>query len=158
MKKKSKPTNHRPPFFRALFVEEEQANQSLASILFRGLNEPITRLRCGHIDVGVVLLQAPVGEAAHTVTISRSHTGEGGNVVEQYLPGHEALLAGGAGYKSLLVLDGKAEAYVHVTRIKVGGWVAEVDVYFCCYCSSACDMYLEVGGSSCLCVTFFLCG
>lgn len=54
------------------------------------------------------------------MTISRSHTGEGGNVVEKYLEGHQTLLAGGAGYKSLLVLDGKAEAYVHVTAIKVG--------------------------------------
>ena len=63
--------------------------------------------------------QAPAGEAAHTVTISRSHTGEGGNVVQKYLQGHEALLAGGAGYKSLLVLDGEAEAYIHVTAIKV---------------------------------------
>lgn len=63
--------------------------------------------------------QVPVGEAAHTVTISRSHTGEGGNVVQNYLQGHTALLAGGAGYKSLLVLDGEAEAYIHVTAIKV---------------------------------------
>ncbi|CAM9659395.1 unnamed protein product, partial [Hapterophycus canaliculatus] len=60
----------------------------------------------------------PVGDAAHTVTISRSHTGEGGNVVQKYFEGHEPLLAGGAGYKSLLVLDGKAEAYIHVTAIK----------------------------------------
>lgn len=58
-------------------------------------------------------------EAAHTVAISRSHTGEGGNVVERYLDNHTVLLAGGAGYKALLVLDGKAEAYVHVTNIKV---------------------------------------
>eukprot|EP00904_Undaria_pinnatifida_P011578 jgi/Undpi1/7550/HiC_scaffold_22.g10023.m1 len=62
--------------------------------------------------------KTPEGAAAHTVTISRSHTGQGGNVVEKYLPSHEALLAGGAGYKSLLVLDGEAEAYIHVTRIK----------------------------------------
>lgn len=64
-------------------------------------------------------MQQPVGEAAHSVTISRSHTGEGGNVVEKYLPGHEAKLHGGAGFKSLFVLDGNAEAYIHVTRIKV---------------------------------------
>ncbi|CBN78756.1 conserved unknown protein [Ectocarpus siliculosus] len=72
-------------------------------------------------DQGVLFNRAkqdPVGDAAHTVTISRSHTGEGGNVVEKYLEGHQTLLAGGAGYKSLLVLDGKAEAYVHVTAIK----------------------------------------
>lgn len=71
------------------------------------------------VRVSFHLLQEPVGDAAHTVTISRSHTGEGGNVVQKYFEGHEALLAGGAGYKSLLVLDGKAEAYIHVTAIKV---------------------------------------
>ncbi|CAM9354181.1 unnamed protein product [Laminaria digitata] len=72
-------------------------------------------------DEGVLfnrIKKAPVGKAAHTVTISRSHTGEGGNVVQNYLEGHTALLAGGAGYKSLLVLDGEAEAYIHVTAIK----------------------------------------
>lgn len=41
-------------------------------------------------------------------------------MVEKYFEGHTALLAGGAGYKSLSVLDGKAEAYIHVTAIKVG--------------------------------------
>lgn len=40
-------------------------------------------------------------------------------MVQKYLDGHKSLLAGGAGYKSLLVLDGEAEAYIHVTRIKV---------------------------------------
>lgn len=54
------------------------------------------------------------------MTISRSHTGEGSNVVEKYLEDHIVRKAGGAGYKSLLVLDGEAEAYIHVTAIKVG--------------------------------------
>lgn len=58
-------------------------------------------------------------EAAHKVTLSRSHKGEGGNVVDKYLKGHTTIPAGGAGYKSLLVLDGEAEAYIHVTAIKV---------------------------------------
>lgn len=83
--------------------------------------------RCHPIPVGSLRAfcryfagQDPVDEsAAHTVTISRSHTGEGGNVVEKYLPNHSVRLAGGAGFKSLLVLDGLAEAYVHVTAIKV---------------------------------------
>lgn len=64
--------------------------------------------------------QGPVDEeAAHMVTISRSHTGEGGNVVEKYLDNHTVRFDGGAGFKSLLVLDGQAEAYIHVTAIKV---------------------------------------
>lgn len=52
--------------------------------------------------------------------------------MEKYLPSHEALLAGGAGYKSLLVLDGEAEAYIHVTRIKVRtrGWSRDSAVQF----------------------------
>jgi inositol monophosphatase 3 len=58
------------------------------------------------------------GEAASKIAISRSHTGAGGSVVEKYLDGSTALLAGGAGYKALLVLDGKATGYVHVTKIK----------------------------------------
>lgn len=40
-------------------------------------------------------------------------------MVEKYLEGHAPKLAGGAGFKSLLVLDGEAEAYIHVTAIKV---------------------------------------
>lgn len=64
-------------------------------------------------------LQDPVGDAAHKVTLSMSHAGEGGTVVDKYLEGHTTLPAGGAGYKSLLVLDGAAEAYIHVTAIKV---------------------------------------
>lgn len=39
-------------------------------------------------------------------------------MVDQHLDGYTSLLAGGSGYKSLLVLDGTAEAYVHVTNIK----------------------------------------
>lgn len=39
--------------------------------------------------------------------------------MSQYLPGKKSLQAGGAGYKSLLVVEGQAEAYVHTTKIKV---------------------------------------
>jgi len=60
-----------------------------------------------------------LGAARHTVTISRSHTGNAADVVTEYLPDHVSLPAGGAGYKALLVLSGKANAYVHVTKIKV---------------------------------------
>lgn len=73
------------------------------------------------VSWSVFLAQDPVGDAAHTVTLSMSHAGEGGNVVDKYLEGHTTLPAGGSGYKSLLVLDGKAEAYIHVTAIKVKG-------------------------------------
>ncbi|CAM9296114.1 unnamed protein product [Discosporangium mesarthrocarpum] len=52
------------------------------------------------------------------VTLSRSHTGGGGSVIEKYLNEKEVIMAGGAGYKSLLVVDGVAEAYLHVTHIK----------------------------------------
>lgn len=53
-----------------------------------------------------------------TVVISRSHTGAGADVVTEYLDGHHPLMAGGSGYKGLTVIEGKAEAYVHVTKIK----------------------------------------
>eukprot|EP00903_Cladosiphon_okamuranus_P010922 g10316.t1 len=72
-------------------------------------------------DNGVLfnrLKKEPVGDAAHTITLSMSHAGAAGTVVEKYLQGHATLPAGGAGYKSLLVLDGEAEAYIHVTAIK----------------------------------------
>ncbi|CAM9543587.1 unnamed protein product, partial [Phaeothamnion confervicola] len=58
------------------------------------------------------------GAAANSVTISRSHTGAGGDVVTKYFKGRQALKAGGAGFKALLVVDGEADAYVHVTKIK----------------------------------------
>lgn len=53
------------------------------------------------------------------VTISRSHTGNAGSIVDSNLTGKTALYAGGSGYKSLLLLEDRAEAYVHVTKIKV---------------------------------------
>jgi len=51
------------------------------------------------------------------VTVSRSHTGKGKDVVRDNL-GKEPLPAGGAGYKTFLVLTGQADAYIHVTAIK----------------------------------------
>lgn len=62
--------------------------------------------------------QRATGEALNKVAISRSHTGAGADVVSTHLPDKVSLQAGGAGYKSLLVLDGTADAYVHVTKIK----------------------------------------
>ena len=60
----------------------------------------------------------PATIKADTVVISRSHTGTGADVVTEYLDGHHPLMAGGSGYKGLTVIEGKAEAYVHVTKIK----------------------------------------
>ena len=51
------------------------------------------------------------------VTVSRSHTGKGKDVVKDNL-GKTSLPAGGAGYKTWLVLTGKVDAYIHVTAIK----------------------------------------
>eukprot|EP00612_Vaucheria_litorea_P001571 CAMPEP_0171454636 /NCGR_PEP_ID=MMETSP0945-20130129/1843_1 /TAXON_ID=109269 /ORGANISM="Vaucheria litorea, Strain CCMP2940" /LENGTH=263 /DNA_ID=CAMNT_0011979699 /DNA_START=279 /DNA_END=1070 /DNA_ORIENTATION=- len=58
------------------------------------------------------------GNSAHTITLSRSHTGSGEDIVSQVFPEFESLHAGGSGFKSLLVLDGNAAAYIHVTKIK----------------------------------------
>ncbi|EWM21106.1 myo inositol monophosphatase [Nannochloropsis gaditana] len=55
---------------------------------------------------------------ADKVVISRSHTGSGADVVSEYLPGKQPVFAGGSGYKALRVLEGDANAYVHVTKIK----------------------------------------
>lgn len=49
--------------------------------------------------------KAAEGEAKSTVVISRSHTGEGGDVVSRYITRHKPLFAGGSGYKALRVLQ-----------------------------------------------------
>lgn len=78
---------------------------------------PSTPLDRGEI-LGMTVKQA-TGEAAETVTVSRSHTGDALTIVDKYLDGKKSLPAGGAGYKALLVARGEADAYVHVTKIKV---------------------------------------
>eukprot|EP00483_Globobulimina_turgida_P004674 UN04683 len=55
--------------------------------------------------------------AQKLVTVSRSHTGKGKDIVKDNL-GKESLPAGGAGFKSFLVLTGQVDAYIHVTAIK----------------------------------------
>lgn len=52
--------------------------------------------------------------------VSRSHAGPVKSFSEEALKGkdYEVVPAGGAGYKGLQVLLGKADAYVHVTKIK----------------------------------------
>jgi len=64
-----------------------------------------------------VKAKAPDEKAKGLVTVSRSHTGSGKDVVRENL-GKESLPAGGAGYKSYLVLTGQVDAYIHVTAIK----------------------------------------
>jgi len=61
--------------------------------------------------------QKPDEKAKGLVTVSRSHTGKGKDVVRENL-GKESLPAGGAGYKTYLVLTGQVDAYIHVTAIK----------------------------------------
>lgn len=54
-----------------------------------------------------------------TVIVSRSHGGQVEKVVkESFGDKAKVVLAGGAGYKILQVLQGKANAYVHITNIK----------------------------------------
>lgn len=55
----------------------------------------------------------------HTVIVSRSHVGTVDTLVRRALGASTAVVhAGGAGYKVLQVAAGKADAYVHSTRIK----------------------------------------
>merc|ERR1712048_1172795 len=63
------------------------------------------------------IVKQPDVAAQKLVTVSRSHTGNGKDVVKENL-GKESLPAGGAGYKSYLVLTGQVDAYIHVTAIK----------------------------------------
>lgn len=58
------------------------------------------------------------GPAKDKVTVSRSHAGDAHDVVKKYFSPKTSLPAGGAGYKSWLVLTGKADAYIHTTKIK----------------------------------------
>ena len=76
--------------------------------------------------LGGVAPQPPQGGAATTVTVSRSHTGGAVDMVSTLFAGHTSLPAGGAGYKALLVLQGSADAYLHVTKSKVR-WAHDVN-------------------------------
>lgn len=54
-----------------------------------------------------------------TIIVSRSHVGNVDTLVRNALGAQTTVVhAGGAGYKVLQVTDGKADAYVHSTRIK----------------------------------------
>jgi 3'-phosphoadenosine 5'-phosphosulfate (PAPS) 3'-phosphatase len=54
----------------------------------------------------------------NVVEVSRSHMGDAARLVAELFPGIEALVAGGAGYKALLVANGHAGAYLHATISK----------------------------------------
>jgi len=60
----------------------------------------------------------PDDAASKKVTFSRSHAGNGKDVISKAL-NKEGVPAGGAGYKTFLVLTGSVDAYVHVTAIKI---------------------------------------
>ncbi|XP_035219349.1 inositol monophosphatase 3-like, partial [Stegodyphus dumicola] len=54
-----------------------------------------------------------------TIIVSRSHAGKVKEVARAaFGPDTEVISAGGSGYKTLQVADGKAYAYIHVTLIK----------------------------------------
>jgi len=69
-------------------------------------------------DVQNISPTAASGPAKDKVTVSRSHAGDANDVVKKYFSPKTSLPAGGAGYKSWLVLTGKADAYIHTTKIK----------------------------------------
>ncbi|XP_022314423.2 inositol monophosphatase 3-like [Crassostrea virginica] len=55
----------------------------------------------------------------YNIIISRSHTGDVVESVKKSLGNNTNIIkAGGAGYKTLEVIEGRADAYVHTTRIK----------------------------------------
>eukprot|EP00105_Crassostrea_gigas_P003051 XP_011415785.1 PREDICTED: inositol monophosphatase 3 isoform X1 [Crassostrea gigas] len=55
----------------------------------------------------------------YNIIISRSHTGDVMESVKESLGNNTNIVkAGGAGYKTLEVIEGRADAYVHTTRIK----------------------------------------
>jgi len=58
------------------------------------------------------------GDEMNKITVSRSHAGDANDVVKKYFYPKVSLPAGGAGYKSWLVLTGSADAYIHTTKIK----------------------------------------
>jgi len=76
----------------------------------------------GIVPTGEVVNLTPIpakGENANKVTVSRSHAGDAKDVVKKYFFPKVSLPAGGAGYKSWLVLTGAADAYIHTTKIKI---------------------------------------
>eukprot|EP00490_Sorites_sp_Unknown_P010572 CAMPEP_0114672920 /NCGR_PEP_ID=MMETSP0191-20121206/43761_1 /TAXON_ID=126664 /ORGANISM="Sorites sp." /LENGTH=255 /DNA_ID=CAMNT_0001936487 /DNA_START=469 /DNA_END=1232 /DNA_ORIENTATION=+ len=96
-------------------------NTPIAGIINRPFvkNEPIMWSVVATNSIHGVVPKKAEGNNAKYITVSRSHTGDAKDIVKEYLGPHESLPAGGAGYKSYLVLTGQADAYIHVTAIKV---------------------------------------
>ncbi|XP_041360007.1 inositol monophosphatase 3-like [Gigantopelta aegis] len=57
-------------------------------------------------------------EGHQKIIVSRSHEGTVASVVQKAFGDAEIIHAGGSGYKTLEVLRGNADAYIHVTQIK----------------------------------------
>jgi len=66
------------------------------------------------------ILPKPADEIAKRIVVSRSHAGQVKELVERSFPNGEYVVepAGGSGYKSLRLINGSAEIYIHTTAIK----------------------------------------
>jgi len=96
-------------------------NEPIAGIINRPFMEK-EKVMYGIVPSGEVVNLTPkpaTGENANKVTVSRSHAGDANDVVKKYFSPKVSLPAGGAGYKSWLVLTGAADAYIHTTKIKI---------------------------------------
>jgi len=96
-------------------------NKPIAGIINRPFMEK-EKVMYGIVESGEVVNLTPTsakGEKANKVTVSRSHAGDANDVVKKYFFPKVSLPAGGAGYKSWLVLTGAADAYIHTTKIKI---------------------------------------
>jgi len=96
-------------------------NEPIAGIINRPFMEK-EKVMYGIVPSGEVVNLNPKpakGDNAEKVTVSRSHAGDANDVVKKYFYPKVSLPAGGAGYKSWLVLTGAADAYIHTTKIKI---------------------------------------
>lgn len=94
--------------------------EPIAGIINRPFMEK-EKVMYGIVPTGEVVNLTPTiakGENINKVTVSRSHAGDANDVVKKYFFPKVSLPAGGAGYKSWLVLTGAADAYIHTTKIK----------------------------------------
>ncbi|ETO05422.1 hypothetical protein RFI_31974 [Reticulomyxa filosa] len=114
------------PFVTTLVCIVEKA-QPIAGIIYRPFasNEPviwgIATPHARHVYPNIAKIAT--GDSAHLIAVSRSHTGDAKDIVRDVIsdPSHSyrSLPVGGSGYKSWLVLTGQADAYIHVTKIKI---------------------------------------
>jgi len=61
---------------------------------------------------------ASLGDSSGVALVSRSHAGRVADILATAMPNVKVVPAGGSGYKTLAVLNGSAQLYVHTTRIK----------------------------------------